>query len=58
MHVHAQNADRRSLIPRKLRLHDVRIPENRFHYIFASNFVKCGPIFKILSSADLTANFY
>jgi len=33
-------------------------PEKKRHYIFASNFTKCWPIFKILSPADVALNFY
>jgi len=32
-------------------------PEKRCRYMFASNFAKCRPIFKILSLRDLTVNF-
>jgi len=28
------------------------------HFIFACNFTKCWPIFKILSPADLAVNFW
>jgi len=31
---------------------------NDVHSTFTSNFAKCGPIFKILSSTDLDANFW
>jgi len=32
-------------------------PQKRNHSIFASNFAKCWPIFKILSPTDLAVNF-
>jgi len=35
-----------------------RVQKESRHYIFASNFVKCGLIFKIHSQTDLAVNFW